>query len=321
MGFRFLLLSLFISATCSAQIGISGSILGYVFDPANGVQPILGIPGAATIGPPLELGAEVTGIATASQRGYVLAKTATDSNFTKINLDAPATLGPLGASISSGGLTVLSATGSAAASYDRDRKYVVVFTGLPDAASFAREFDLSAFSEIPASIAVDDSGEIVLIGFAQSVVAFGADGSTATLSGPHSGTAMRFLNRSRDAVIVDGTTNTFYLVRDLPTASETRILRDSIPEPIAVAVSNDNKRVFVASSLRGEVTGIELSSGAAAITTCFCKPSTLVSLNGNAIFRLTEPSGSPLWVYDGDGAEPRIVFVPPYRRDSGEAFP
>jgi len=318
MGTRILLICIFISQTCSAQTGIGGSILGYVFDPLNGVQPILGIPGAATIGPPLELQTEVIGITTSSQPNYILAKTAPDSNFVKINLDTPPSVRPLGVPITPGALMTVSATGSAMVTYDADRNRLFLFTGLPDSAAFAGEFDLSNVSERPTSLAVNDSGEIVLVSFSQSVVAFSADGSIATLDGPRRGTAMKFLSRSRDAVIADGSTNTFYLIRDLPRATETKILADTIEEPIAVAVSNDNKQVFAASARSGDVTAVELSTGNTSVVSCFCKPSTLASLNGNAIFRLTEPSGNPLWVFDGDGPERRIVFVPPYRRSTEE---
>ncbi|MEO7651070.1 MAG: hypothetical protein ABIZ80_11430 [Bryobacteraceae bacterium] len=311
MTFRILVVAaMFVSYARPAETGIRGSILGFVFDPAHGVQPIFGIAGAATIGPPLKLGAQITGLATSSQQNYALAKTASDSNFVRIDFGEPGALLPLGVPAPAAGLAVVSPMGSAAAFYDRERNRILVIRGLPDAAAVASDVDVTGFPEV-ISLAVNDSADAVLFAFADAEMAARVDDRFVSLG--LRGTAMRFLSASREAVIADAAASTVYLLKNLAGAPEVTVLADSIPEPVAVASSSDNKRVFVASSVSGTVTGIELASGGVTVTSCACRPSTLADLNGNAIFRLTEPSGSPLWVFDADAPEPRIVFVPPYR--------
>jgi len=311
MTFRALFLAcVFCTVARAAETGMGGSILGFIFDPANGVQPIIGLSGAATIGPPLELGANLTGIVTFAQQNYALANTDADSNFVRIKLTEPASILPLGLPVAASRLVAVSPRGSTAAFYDRDRNRILVVRGLPEAAAVASEFDLTGFPE-PTSLAVNDGADMALIGFSDADLAMGVDGRVLSLG--RRATAVRFLAESRDAVIADGGTNTVYLAKNLAGSPEFTPLIDGIAEPAAVAVSNDNKKVFVASSLARTVTGIELATGAITVTSCPCRPSTLADLNGNAVFRLTEPSGNPLWVFDGDGPEARIVFVPAYR--------
>ena len=311
MMFRIVFLACVLGSLArTAETGIGGSILGFVFDPANGVQPILGVSGTATIGPPLELGATFTGSVTFSQQNYALANTDSDSNFVRIKLTERASVMPLGLPVAASRLVAVSPRGSAAAFHDRDRNRILVIRGLPEAAAIASEFDLASFPE-PTSLAVNDSADIVLIGFSDADLRMGVDGRLLSLG--RRATAVKFLAESRDAVIADGGTNTVYLAKSLAGSPEFTALIDGIAEPVAVAVSNDNKKVFVASSLSRTVTGIGLATGTVTVTSCACRPSTLADLNGNAVFRLTEPSSNPLWVFDGDGPEARIVFVPAYR--------
>ena len=312
--FRIVLLNcLLLCQAHTAETGISGSILGFVFDPANGVQPILGIAGSATIGAPLDLRPEITKLSVSSQQSYALAATTSDPNLVRISLSEPVSVQPLGIPIGAAGLIAISPGGSTAAIYDRDRNRILAIDGLPAAEALVNEFDLSRFDGAVVSVAVNDGGEIVLVGFPNKVFALGGDGSVTSIEGPQRATAIRFLGKSRDAVIADGGGDALYLVRNLLGSPETTILAGGILKPVAVAVSNDNKLVFAASSVAGSITAVELSSGSVTVTSCPCSPSGLTGMNGNAVFRLTEPTGGPLWLFDGDAPRPRTVFVPPYR--------
>jgi hypothetical protein len=317
MTYRIVVLAcVFVGHAFTADTGIGGSMLGYVFDPANGVQPLLGIAGSATIGPPLQLGAEITGITTSAQRNYALASTASDTNIVRITFGEPAALLPLGIPISATSLMALSPAGSAAAFYDRERNRILTVTGLPDSAALAGEFEVAADPQ-PVSLAVNDSGDALLIGFSDAGLLAKVQDHTITLD--RRGGAMRFLTGGRDAVVADSDTSSVYLLRNLADSPEWTLLAAGISDPVAVAASSDNARVFVASVSAGTVTGIDVASGTVTVTQCACRPSALTGLNGNAIFRLTEPSGSPLWIYDGDSQQPRIVFIPPYQSPKEEA--
>jgi hypothetical protein len=313
MTLRLLVFTCLLCQARAAESGITGSVLGFLFDPANGIQPILGVPGAATIGPPLDLGMQLLSVAVSPQQDYALATTDSDGTLT-IGLGSSVSLRRQTISVAPDALAALSPTGSAAAVYDQGRNRIQVITGLPDAPAITCEFDLSALPGALLALAISDGGDAVLAGFSDGVVALVSDGRVRTISAPERATAARFLRKSGDAVIAGR--SGVYLVRDVTGAAETTLLAaeaDGISEPIAVAASNDGKRVFAASARSRAVAVIELAAGAITVTSCSCEPSALAALNGNAVFRLTEPSGGPVWLFDGDSSEPRIVFVPPYR--------
>lgn len=310
----------------AAENELAGPVLGFVFDPANGLQPILGVAGAATVGPPLDLSSEVSRIVISPRQSYGLAVSASNPGLLRVNMGDRVSVEQLAISISAAGLIALSPTGSSAAVHDRDRNRIEVIAGLPSAPTLAREFDLSIFPGVLASLAVSDDASVVIAGFSgveeNSVVALRSEGSVRTLMSPRRASAAAFLPGSRDVLIADGPNSEIYLVRDAAGSAEPTLLAgegQEISEPIAIAVSGDGKRAFVASSRAGRVATVELATGAVTIIPCACTPSDLAILNGNAVFRLTAPAAGPMWLLDADGPEPRIVFVPPYRPVTGES--
>jgi len=315
----FTLLCICLCQGYAAEPGLTGSLLGYLFDPVNGVQPILGMPGAATIGAPLSFSKEIARVSVPSQQNYALAIGAPDTSLLLLRLGDPIEVGPLSIPIANAGLVAFSPDGTAAAIHDRERNRILVLSGLP-AAALVNEFDLSGFAGAVESIAINDWADSVLVGFTTSVIELNAGGVTS-FDFLKQTSAMRYLSRSRDAIVADRALGVVYLVRNTLGAVEPTVLLTDIPEPVAVALSNDNKRAFVASSSTGLITEVELATGAVTATPCACRPSGLVSLNGNAVFRLTEPSGSAVWLFDGDGMAPRTVFIPPYTPPTAEAPP
>jgi hypothetical protein len=81
-----------------------------------------------------------------------------------------------------------------------------------------------------------------------------------------------------------------------------------VPAPSGVAFSVDAKRIYIASSEAHSVTAFDVQAGTRTTASCDCAPTGLVPM-GN-VFRLNEFSSEPLWLFDTDAAEPRIVFVP-----------
>jgi len=253
------------------------------------------------------------------QQDYALAVTS-DSTVLRIGMRDALSVDQLGIPIAGTDMIALSPTGSAAAFYDRGSNRVQVIAGLPAQAVLAREFDLSAFPGALGALAVNDSADLVVAGFTgveqDAVVVLGMDGTVRTLPGSQNVTAVGFFRGSRDSLIADGPANKVYLVKDTAGASETTLLADDtqgISGPVAVAASRDGKRVFVANSGSPGVASFDVGGGGVAVTSCRCAPTQLAALNGSAVFRLSDPSGGPVWLFDGDGDEPRIVFVPQYR--------
>jgi len=254
----------------------------------------------------------------ASQQDYALAISASDSHV--LRLGARLAIEDLGLPIGGTDVIALSPTGSAAAFYDREKNRVQVIAGLPSKGRIAREFELSGFRGELASLVVDDNAEAVVVGFSgvenDAIVALGVDGSVRTLAGAQYASAICFLNGTRDVLIADGAASRIYLVRDVTGTAELVLVAEDVKtfvEPVAISVSKDNKQAFVAGSGMPGVAGIDLAGGGVTFTPCNCAPSQLTPLSGKAVFRLTEPSSGPMWLFDADAAEPRIVFVPPYR--------
>jgi hypothetical protein len=320
MAFRlFILTCLFLcQARPAGTAGISGSVLGFFFDPANGLQPILGITGASIIGAPVDLATAVANVAISPRQDYALAVTTPDANLLQVTLGDSVLVSQLVVPISGTNLIALSPAGSAAGFYDGAHNRIQVITGLPGAPALARDVDVSSFAETPTSLAINDGGDAMLLGFSHSFVALLSDGSVRPFTTTQHVAAAAFLSNSNDAAIADDGTNTVYLVRDVTGSSDPIALasgQDGITSPAAVAVSKDNQQVIVATS-RG-VAAIALSDGTITQVSCACRPTGLAALRGNAVFRLTEPSGGPMWLFDGDAAQPRIVFVPPYQTPQG----
>ena len=85
----FTLLCICLCQGYAAEPGLTGSLLGYLFDPVNGVQPILGMPGAATIGAPLSFSKEIARVSVPSQQNYALAIGAPDTSLLLLRLGDP----------------------------------------------------------------------------------------------------------------------------------------------------------------------------------------------------------------------------------------
>ena len=56
---------------------------------------------------------------------------------------------------------------------------------------------------------------------------------------------------------------------------------------------------------------LDRAHGSVVSLPCQCVPTGLFRLSGTATFRLTEPSGTPMWVLDASGPDARIVAIPP----------
>jgi DNA-binding beta-propeller fold protein YncE len=325
-------LALFCCILChsrAAETELGGPLLGFFFDPANGLQPIQGLSGALTVGAPADLQGDISNVVISPQQDYALAAGSGTSELLRVSLGGrgPISTAPLGIQISGADLVALSPTGSVAALYDRTRSRVQVIAGLPDSPTLAREFDLSTLPGVLTCLAVADGADYLLAGFGggeqEGVAALGPDGTVRVLP-LRRATSASFLSGSGDVLISDGPASEVYLVKDPTGLADTTLLAaesQGISNPLAVAASKDGQRAFIASSGSRNIAVIELASGTVSLTPCACVPGQLAKLNGNAVFRVTEPAAGPIWLFDGDAGEPRMVFVPPYRPVAQDALP
>jgi DNA-binding beta-propeller fold protein YncE len=325
----------------AATVTLDGPRLGMLFDPqTRALHPILGIPGSAVVGRALELGISVEKAAISPAQDFVLV-TAGDRREVVMLRTGRAPIAPIaieGADPAPNEM-ILSAGGRAAVLYHRDRNRLQVITGLPSGPRVSSQLYLSA-GEAPSAFAVSDDGRVVLAGIGGSLKMITANGEVPVLPGIGKITAIAFGKRSVEPVVdevrgdlhraspgpaapaplgyvalaADALHDRLFLVRNVTGDVEAEVIGTSaegIASPVALAVSRDNRRVFVANAKSGTVAIFDLLRGdrSHSLISCGCSPTGLDRLNGD-VFRLTAPSSRPLWVLEADGREPRVVFVP-----------
>lgn len=298
---------------------ISGPVLGFVFEKQEGLKPILGIPGAATIGQAVPGVPDIGAVVASVERDYALAIAAEDRRLLLVrNISGPAPVVSATAVPAGVDDIAMSPGGSAAALYYREAGLLRVLKGLPDTVSTSWSYDARLLPGPLAALAVSDDGDAVLAatgdGDQRTIVLLAPEQQWRYLTTAGAPASIAFLGGSSDAVIADGGANQVFLIRDvtgaaamIPLAGEA----EGVSRPVAVAASADNRRVVIANSDPGGIISVGLEGGDVEAVACRCVPTGLHRLNGKSVFRLNEPSRSQLYVFDGDSPESRIVFVPP----------
>jgi hypothetical protein len=284
---------------------IEGPVLGLVFDgAAAAVRTIAGVPGAATLGPAVTGGARLRTAAAAANRGYALA---IDGDGAAMLVSADG-VRPLPGASAGAERAIVSPRGTSAALVHRSGT-VQVFTGMPEAPSAGRIFELRG---APPTLALSDDGDALLAvvrgrpradASADAVYLY-TDGEPAVLHRGSRVAAAAFLPGSKKALIA-GSSAARIVAPDL---GESPAGIDPDGDIVAVAGSPDGSRVFLAGR-SGRIAIYDLRSGESVSVACACSPTGFAPLRGNSVFRLNEAGGGPVWVLDADSSEPRISFV------------
>jgi DNA-binding beta-propeller fold protein YncE len=293
---------------------IQGPQLGFVFDTANKeVRPILGIPGAAVLGGPLKVSVELRSVAISPLENYVLAVVGEHNQVVVLAVGStPVTsVAVHGADLGPDEM-VLSPSGQAAALYYKNRDCIEVVGGLPAAAKVSSELYLSA-GQSPSAIAVSDDGRTVLAAVGGTVFHLTGGSEVPVLTELGNVSAMT-IPATGTAFVADSGRNQIHRIRGIGGAIETDVIagpHDGINGPVAVAISRDNSRAFVANGKAKTLATVELTAQPTVIeVACGFTPTGLTRLAGNDVFRLTEMSNLPMWVMEANGGEPRFLFVP-----------
>jgi hypothetical protein len=306
-------------AAAPADPVLRGPTMGLVFDSSqSALRPIRGIPGAATLGEPVNLGFAIASAAVSPRQDYALAWKADDSSLVLVRAGgAEISSAAVAGTRSAPALIVFSPDGAAAALYDSASGRVQILTGLPDAATVQGDIDVSALAGPVAALAVDDAGTSLLLaaGEAETVSLYRItmDAAPQFLASFRSVAALRLLDSGRQALLADSIAGALYLIRDLPGAAAIEMIasaRDGLGAPIAVEADSAGRRIFLADR-EGNLTILDRERGSVSSLPCGCAPAGLFRLSGTATFRLTEPSDAPMWVLDASGPDPRIVAIPP----------
>jgi hypothetical protein len=336
------------SQSPSQQALIARPILTFVLDSSHQLRPLVGIPGSASIGTPVDLGFEVTQAVIPPDHDYILAATSQSDWPVLLNVrggtvtpmqslvnslrrpnpdcthvgDPALSTGrkaicrPVSRAVDPGPIDsmALSPAGSAAAflSQATSSVYVFFFSNLAQSPAPLQIFNIGGLGAV-SSFAISDDGTSLLLGTstgdAASVFLLTGNNQAQLIASMRHVSSVSFLHKSASAVIADDVDNAIYAWSN----GQFFMLagpNDGVSAPIGIAASNDNQRVFVANAQTGTVMTIRADGTLGKIQSCNCSLTGLYSTNTDSVFRLTDFSGGPILLFDASGASPRMTFVP-----------
>ncbi len=312
-------LALFPALAQDAQ-RIDGPVLGFSVDQTAGIRPIMGLPGAATLGPPVISAEGLEGVTLSPARDYALALLARGRAVVLLK-NLRSTAGAAVLDVAPGPARIaISPSGDAAVLYYAETARVEVLAGLPESPAVSWSLDLSGLSGVPAALAVSDGGRAVLAasaGAPASVWLATQDLGQRFLYTVAGSPSLTFLVGSPDAAIADGAAGAVVLVHD--PAGQPQVTRiggqaEGVSHPVAIAAAQDNSGIFVANAQPAGVVRLSLTGEGPASQPCACTMAGLERMAGGSVFRLNEPGGGPIWLLDAAGASMRVVFVPEQMR-------
>jgi hypothetical protein len=282
----------------SSDPPLSGPILGFVHDrAADAIRPVQGIPGAATLGPAIDVGFPVAA-AWFSPAGHALSLS-DDGRLYVVDLRA-ATVVPVENAMATPGRILFSSSGNAALLYSEAARRLQMVSGLP-ARPVVRELDFPAPDAQPLAVSDDEAALL-----AAGDVAWLAASGRAPVAIRVRANAAAFRRGARDALMASGD-GTLYRIDSGGGAQALPSSADAPPDPAELRLSADGAFAFVAGRA-GLLSRIEIATGAAASVDCHCSPAALEPFASGTVFRISDLSGGPLWLLDG--SEPRVWFVP-----------
>jgi len=310
--------AIFLLASCAAlaQNQVNGPNLNGLFDPSSGViRRIIGTPGAAHFGPPIQPGFRIASAIFSPDGRYALAVRDSDRQVFVLSF---ASLEPaysaISGLVSADGHIVISPGGAAAAVCIDGCRTIMRLAGLPDSPVAAGTV---VFDRVD-TLAIDDNGALLAAaadGAGASLLYSGKDGATRVIG--HAG-SLRGLAISADGntgLFADAAAGTLVRIDDLPGAATFTTIAGAdqgIAGPIGVAISRSGRLAFAA--LESSIVAVDLPNAAPSTNATRldapCAITGLDYLAGDAVLRLTADAGAPLWLFDADSSQPRFVFVP-----------
>ena len=191
---------------CAGAQTIAHPALGYAYDPGlRAIRAVAGIPGAALLADPLDIGFPVAAAAIAPRRDYALVVSA-DENAVRLvrwNEAAPSV------TLVNGAMTApdrfaFSPSGAAAVLYNSQSGALQLVTGLPGAGVVQ---DLQNASAADA-VAIADDGVVIIAGAGVRVI--GTDRNSAPLPLPDGIAAVAFDRSSHDLLAVSRSGDVYF---------------------------------------------------------------------------------------------------------------
>jgi hypothetical protein len=327
-GGRLLLISLVAGLAAGADSSVPtqlrGPVLGYVLDArSQSVRPINGIPGAARIADPLPVPFPVAAAAFSSRSDFAVLVSADEDRGVFLLKDAGATpsLEPLVGGIAAVDRIALNAADSAAALYSAATRQLQIVRGLPADPQAGPALDLSSLPGAVTALALDRAASGALVAVSEGGrgalyrITEGPEPVTRILSDLAAPSAIALLNQDRGAVIADAAFHEVILLWDFAAGPEMVRLageRDGISRPIGLALSVDQRKLFIAAGDRKlhvfdlDTRVIEARFELDAV------PTRLDRLQGASTFLINDAGDEPLLLFD-TVESPAIYFVPARR--------
>ncbi len=314
---RYLLVFAIFAGVACAQTGtFTGPVAGYVFDGnAHSLRPVLGIPGAATVGAPIDVGYSLTAAYVAPGQDSFFG-IASDGSTHWFAIAAGAVKeSAINGVMQSPERVVFSPSGTAAALYANGQAQIV--TGLHASPVTAGSISLSGTNaahgrRVAPALAVSDDGSYLLVALNGSIQLASQNGVVRPVIQTGSDAVMAFAPGGHDAAIAARGTGAV-LIRDVPGSATQQPLAGDGPSfnaAVGIAFSGDGSHVFVASASQKSALALDLSGNRSDMT-CSCSPAELTPMGSS--FRLNELTADPLWLVDAGASGPRVVFVPALR--------
>ena len=287
-----------LAAAQIANVELTAPTLGYVWDDqSHSLRPVEGVPGAASLGSAVNLGAPLESIVVAPGRRFALGHEQSTGNLLIIRLDG-AVAATRRSPLPRGGI-FFSPSGGTAAIANGDS--VEVWSGLPDQP--VRSQSLSGPDLSFQRVFVSDDGQCVLTLGSGNLHRLVAGSAPVFIGDGYNDVA--FLRNSNDLIVAHSSKGVA-LLRKAEADSEESI---SVAEgAIAIAMSSDEATLAVL--LDGSLVLIDRAS---LRTTSFALEGItaegIVRVEGNAVFQLNSTAGNEIWFLDGDSAAPRLVAV------------
>ena len=303
-------------------IALRGPVLGLAFDASvKGVRPVLGLPGAASLGAPFAVPFALDRAFLGNRGGFALA---TDQAAAVVVQVTAAGIRKLVGVTAAPDKVVFSPSASTAALYYADRGVLEVVQHLPAAPKLTASLDLAALPGPVSALAVSDSG-LVLAACqtgtdSGAVFVFAKGRAMFSVLSVRRASAIAFRGTSDDALVADAEANLVSRIHDAAGRAAVTVLAgaaEGVSAPVALAASADGRRAVIANGDGAPVLLVNAETGAARAVSCSCRVAAAEPMAGNAVFRLTGPDESPMWLLDADPPNPRVLFVPLHKALGG----
>jgi hypothetical protein len=300
---------------------LEGPPLGAVLDAASGsLLTLQGVPGSAIVGSPIP-GSPLSTAAISSEQGYALGVMRDSGKVVVVRFGAGSESQLTLQAAAYPDRIILSPAGTSAVLWYANQRSAKIVTGLPGS-PLVNAVNLVSVDRDPDVFAISDDGSTLLAAASSAANGFYRFQKDAQEFVSYSGqiAALAFLRKSSDALLADLTNQRLTWVRDAR-AGEAHFVTASPNVAIgageSIGISRDNTRALLASPQSQSLSVVDLAAKVtSARVDCGCSIAGLTPLNGSFLFRLNEPSGSPLAIVDASVAKPSLSVVPYRRRES-----